>query len=176
MPDRNSSSTSNSSRTAAKVAVAVLIVIAIAGFVLAGLKSGKPTPEQVAAADPTQEPAVAPTAAAATAAPAAPAAPEEPAIPGHVVAFPPSSANLAEKELAKVRTMAETAKKKNREVQIVSTAEASQFNLAQQRANLVRRTLEQGGVPLARMTIKISQVPQGTVSATEANRVAMVLQ
>ena len=162
MPDRNSSSTSNSSRTAAKVAVAVLIVIAIAGFVLAGLKSGKPTPEQVAAA--------------ATAAPAAPAAPEEPAIPGHVVAFPPSSANLAEKELAKVRTMAETAKKKNREVQIVSTAEASQFGLAQQRANLVRQTLEQGGVPLARMTIKISQVPQGTVSATEANRVAMVLQ
>ena len=72
--------------------------------------------------------------------------------------------------------MAETAKKKNREVQIVSTAEASQFGLAQQRANLVRQTLEQGGVPLARMTIKISQVPQGTVSATEANRVAMVLQ
>jgi outer membrane protein OmpA-like peptidoglycan-associated protein len=170
MPDRNSSSTSNSSRTAAKVAVAVLIVIAIAGFVLAGLKTGKSAPEQVAAADPTQEPAVAPTAA------AAPAAPDEPALPGHVVAFPPSSANLGEKELAKVRTMAETAKKKNREVQIVSTAEASQFGLAQQRANLVRQTLEQGGVPLARMTIKISQVPHGTVSATEANRVAMVLQ
>ena len=167
MPDRKSSSTSNSSRTAAKVAVAVLIVIAIAGFVLAGLKGGKPAPEQVAAADPTQEPAVAPTAG---------AAPDEPAVPGHVVAFPPSSANLGEKELAKVRTMAETAKKKNREVQIVSTAEASQFGLAQQRANLVRQTLEQGGVPLARMTIKISQVPQGTVSATEANRVAMVLQ
>ena len=67
MPDRKSSSTSNSSRTAAKVAVAVLIVIAIAGFVLAGLKGGKPAPEQVAAADPTQEPAVAPTAAGATA-------------------------------------------------------------------------------------------------------------
>ena len=173
MPDRKSSSTSNSSRTAAKVAVAVLIVIAIAGFVLAGLKGAKLAPEQVAAADPTQEPAVAPTAGAA---PAAPAAPDEPAVPGHIVAFPPSSANLGEKELAKVRTMAETAKKKNREVQIVSTAEASQFGLAQQRANLVRQTLEQGGVPLARMTIKISQVPQGTVSATEANRVAMVLQ
>ena len=173
MPDRKSSSTSNSSRTAAKVAVAVLIVIAIAGFVLAGLKGGKPAPEQVAAADPTQEPAVAPTAGAA---PAAPAAPDEPAVPGHVVAFPPSSANLGEKELAKVRTMAETAKKKNREVQIVSTAEVAQFGLAQQRANLIRQTLEQGGVPLARMTIKISQVPQGTVSATEANRVAMVLQ
>jgi len=52
----------------------------------------------------------------------------------------------------------------------------AQFGLAQQRANLIRQTLEQGGVPLARMTIKISQVPQGTVSATEANRVAMVLQ
>jgi len=173
MPDRKSSSTSNSSRTAAKVAVAVLIVIAIAGFVLAGLKAGKTAPEQAALADPTQEPAAAPTA---RATPAAPAAPDEPAVPGHIVAFAPSSANLAEKELAKVRTMAETAKKKNREVQIVSTAEAAQFGLAQQRANLIRHTLEQGGVPLSRMTIKISQVPQGTVSATEANRVAMVLQ
>src|SRR5262252_382521 len=82
MPDRKSSSTSNSSRTAAKVAVVVLIVIAIAGFVLAGLKAGKSAPEQVAAADPTQEQAVAPTAGAA---PAAPAAPEEPAVPGAVV-------------------------------------------------------------------------------------------
>ena len=135
-------------------AVVVLIVIAIAGFVLAGLKAGKSAPEQVAAADPTREPAV----------------------PGHIVAFAPASSSLAEKELAKVRTMAETAKKKNREVQIVSTAEVAQFGLAQQRANLIRKTLEQGGVPLARMTIKISQVPQGTVSATEANRVAMVLQ
>ena len=173
MPDRKSSSTSNSSRTAAKAAVVVLIVIAIAGFVLAGLKGGKSAPEQVAAADPTQEPAVAPTAAAT---PAGPAATDEAAIPGHIVAFAPSSTTLAEKELAKVRTMAETAKKKNREVQIVSTAEVAQFGLAQQRANLIRQTLEQGGVPLARMTIKISQVPQGTVSATEANRVAMVLQ
>ena len=169
MPDRKSSSTSNSSRTAAKVAVVVLIVIAIAGFVLAGLKAGKSAPEQVAAADPTPEAAAAPTA-------AATAAPEEPAVPANIVAFAPSSSNLAEKELAKVRTIAETAKKKNREVHIVSTAEASQFGLAQQRANLVRQTLEQGGVPLARMTIKISQVPQGTVSVTEANRVAMVLQ
>jgi len=171
MPDRKSSSTSNSSRTAAKVAVAVLIVIAIAGFVLAGLKAGKSAPEQVAAADPTPEAGAAPTAAA-----PATAAPDEPAVPANIVAFPPSSSNLAEKELAKVRTIAETAKKKNREVHIVSTAEASQFGLAQQRANLVRQTLEQGGVPLARMTIKISQVPQGTVSVTEANRVAMVLQ
>lgn len=121
MPDRKSSSTSNSSRTAAKVAVVVLIVIAIAGFVLAGLKAGKSAPEQVAAADPTQEPAVAPTAAAM---PAGPAATDGPAVPGHIVAFAPASSSLAEKELANVRTMAETAKK-NREVQIVSTAEVA---------------------------------------------------
>ena len=87
-----------------------------------------------------------------------------------------SSCHASCRHACQIARMAETAKKKNREVQIVSTAEASQFALAQQRANLVRQTLEQGGVPLARMTIKISQVPQGTVSATEANRVAMVLQ
>ena len=175
MPDRKASSTSNSSRTAAKIAVAVLIVIAIAGFVLAGLKAGKPAAEQAAAADPTQEPAAAPTAAAA-AAPVAAASADEPPVAPHIVVFVPSSAKLADKELAKVRDMADAAKKKNREIQIVSTVEPAQFGLAQQRATLVRQTLEQGGVPLGRMSIKVSTVPQGTVSATEANRVEMVLR
>jgi len=172
MPDRKASSTSNSSRTAAKIAVVVLIVIAIAGFVLAGLKGRQAAPEPAAAADPTQQGAVAPTAAA----PAAPASAAEAAVPAHIVAFAPASASLPEKELAKVRTMADAAKKKNREVQIVSTVEVAQFGLAQQRATLVRQTLEQGGVPLARMSIKLSTVPQGTVSASEANRVEMVLR
>lgn len=173
MPDRKSSSTSNSSRTAAKVAVAVLIVIAIAGFVLAGLKAGKSAPEQVAAADPTQEPAASPTAAAA---PTAAASAEEPAVPGHIVAFAPASATLSQKELAKVRTMADDAKRKNRAIEIVSTVEQAQIGLAQQRVNVIRQTLVDGGVPLARMSTKVSTVPQGSVSAAEANWVAMVLQ
>lgn len=172
MPDRQSSSTSNSSRTAAKVAVAVLIVIAIAGFVLAGLKAGKSAPEQAVAGDSTQQPAVAPTAAAAPAAASA-AAPE---LPAHIVAFAPSAANLSEKELAKVRTMAETAKTKNRAIEIVSTVEESQFSLAQQRVSLVRQTLVDSGVPLTRMSTQVSKVAHGGVSASDANLVAMNLK
>nr|HET7860219.1 hypothetical protein [Caldimonas sp.] len=172
MPDRKSSSTSNSSRTVAKVAVAVLIVIAIGGFVLAGLKSGKSAPEQAVAADSTQEPAVAPTTGAAPAAAAASAEATE--LPSHIVAFAPSAANLSEKELAKVRTMAETAKKKNRAIEIVSTVEESQFGLAQQRVSLVRQTLVDNGVPLTRMSTQVSKVAHG--AATEANFVAMNLK
>jgi outer membrane protein OmpA-like peptidoglycan-associated protein len=174
MPDRKSSSTSNSSRTVAKVAVAVLIVIAIGGFVLAGLKSGKSAPEQAVAADSTQEPAVAPTTGAAPAAAAAAASAEATELPSHIVAFAPSAANLSEKELAKVRTMAETAKKKNRAIEIVSTVEESQFGLAQQRVSLVRQTLVDNGVPLTRMSTQVSKVAHG--AATEANFVAMNLK
>ena len=172
MPDRKSSSTSNSSRTVAKVAVAVLIVIAIGGFVLAGLKSGKSAPEQAVAADSTQEPAVAPTTGAAL--PDAAASAEATELPSHIVAFAPSAANLSEKELAKVRTMAETAKKKNRAIEIVSTVEESQFGLAQQRVSLVRQTLVDNGVPLTRMSTQVSKVAHG--AATEANFVAMNLK
>ncbi|HTJ07851.1 MAG TPA: hypothetical protein VL624_21080 [Caldimonas sp.] len=173
MPDRKSSSTSNSSRTAAKVAVAVLVVIAIAGFVLAGLKAGKSAPEQAVAADSTQQPAVAPTGAAP---PAAPASSEAQELPAHIVAFAPSAANLGEKELAKVRTMAETAKKKNRAIEIVSTVEESQFGLAQQRVSLVRQTLVDSGVPLTRMSTQISKVAHGGVAASDANLVEMNLK
>ena len=172
MPDRKSSSTSNSSRTVAKVAVAVLIVIAIGGFVLAGLKAGKSAPEQAVAADSTQEPAVAPTTGAAL--PDAAASAEATELPSHIVAFAPSAANLSEKELAKVRTMAETAKKKNRAIEIVSTVEESQFGLAQQRVSLVRQTLVDNGVPLTRMSTQVSKVAHG--AATEANFVAMNLK
>jgi hypothetical protein len=173
MPERKSSSTSNSSRTAAKVAVAVLIVIAIAGFVLAGLKAGKSAPEQPAAADSTQQPAVAPTGAAP---PTAAASAQAPELPEHIVAFAPSAANLSEKELAKVRAMAETAKKKNRAIEIVSTVEESQFGLAQQRVSLVRQTLVDGGVPLTRMSTQVSKVAHGGVSASDANLVQMNLK
>jgi outer membrane protein OmpA-like peptidoglycan-associated protein len=175
MPDRKASPPSNSSRTVAKVAVAILIVIAVAGFVLAGLRAGTASPEQAAAADATQEPAAQPTGAVAPVAAAAASA-EEAAVPPNMVAFAPSSTKLSDKELAKVRTMAETAKTKSRAVEIISTVEESQFGLAQQRATVIRQTLVDGGVPLARMSIKISRVPQGAISATDANRLLIVLQ
>ena len=173
MPDRKASSPSNSSRTVAKVAVVVLIVIAIAGFVIAGLRAGKSGPDQAAAPDATQQPAAAPTAVVQPA--QAPASAAVRAVPANIVVFAPASASVRVMELAKVRTMADTARKKNHTVQIVSTVEPAQFPLAQQRAALVRQTLEQGGIPLARMSIKVSTVPQGAVSAAHANSVEIVL-
>jgi len=173
MADRQAQSLRNPSRTAAKIAVVVLIVIAIAGFVLAGLRGRTPAAGQAAGTDATPEAAAPLTAAV----PAASAPAEEAADAPNVVAFAPASANLSEKESAKVRTMADTAKKKNHRIEIVSMAEAGPAEaLARQRVAVVRQTLEQGGIPLGRMTIRVSTVPLGTVSVAESNRVEMVLR
>jgi len=171
MPDRKSSSTSNSSRTAAKVAVVVVIVIAIAGFVLAGLKGRQPASEQVAASEPTPEADVAPTAASATSSAGTSA---DDAVAPNIVTSAPSRTGLTDRELAKVRAMAETAKLKNIAVAIV--VEEAQFALAQQRVVVVRQTLVDCGVLLARMLTMIAKVPQGALSAADAKRVLTRLQ
>jgi outer membrane protein OmpA-like peptidoglycan-associated protein len=173
MDHRRPPPTRNSSRTVAKVAVAVLIVIAIAGFVLAGLRSRAPVPEQ-AATDATPEAAAPLTAATA---PAGSGAADSVNLPNQI-AFASASATLSEEQAAKVRKLATNAQTKNHSVGILSKAEAgsSQFALAQQRTLAVRQTLEQSGVPLGRMTIEISQMPHGGVSAADANRVEVVMR
>ncbi|HEY2558373.1 MAG TPA: hypothetical protein VGI48_01525 [Caldimonas sp.] len=154
--------------------MAVLIVIAIAGFVLAGLRSRAPAPEQAASVDPTPEAAAPLTAATA---PARPAAAEAADLPNQI-AFASASASLSEDQAAKVRKLATTAQTQRHSVGILSKAEvgSSQFGLAQQRTQVVRQTLEQSGVPLGRMTIEISQVPRGNLSAADANRVEVVMR
>ncbi|HEY2187188.1 MAG TPA: hypothetical protein VGH48_01345 [Caldimonas sp.] len=174
MDDRRPPPLRNSSRTAAEVAVAVLIVIAIAGFVLAGLRSRAPAPEQATAVDPTPE-----TAAPLTAAPAAAASGlVQPADLPNQIAFAATSASLSEEQAAKVRKLATTAQTQRHSIGILSKAEAGspQFSLAQQRTLVVRQTLEQSGVPLGRMTIEISQMPHGSITAADANRVEVVMR
>jgi outer membrane protein OmpA-like peptidoglycan-associated protein len=165
MDRRRAQSLRNPSRTAAKIAVVVLIVIAIAGLVLSGLSS-----RTSAASDATQEGGSALTGAAADA--------QQPTHGPNQIGFAPASATLSEAQAAKLGTLAETAKKQNQRINIVSRTEvgADQMALARQRVIRVRQTLEQSGIPLGRMTTEISQSPHGAVSAVELSRVEVVLR
>ena len=175
MDDRRRPPLRNPSRTAAKFAVAVLVVIAIAGFVLAGLRARNPAPEQVAGDDATQQGAAPPTAAAV--APSAASA-EDAAVGPNAILFAPKSDQLSESATAKVRGLAETARKQNHRIGIVSKAEAGtpQVALAQQRVIVVRQVLEKSGIPLGRMHIEVSHLPAGVISPAEANRVEVVMR
>jgi outer membrane protein OmpA-like peptidoglycan-associated protein len=174
MNDRRPPPLRNSSQTAAKVAVAVLIVIAIAGFVLAGLRSRAPAPDQATPADATPETAV-PLTVATRAAPSGLAQPAD--LPNQIV-FAAKSASLSEDQAAKVRKLATTAQTQRHSIGILSKAEPeTQFvDLARQRTQVVRQTLEQSGVPLGRMTIEISTLPHGVISAADADRVEVVMR
>jgi outer membrane protein OmpA-like peptidoglycan-associated protein len=169
MEDRQAPPLRNPSRTLAKVAVAVLIVIAVAGFVLAGLRSRSPTAGQSAAPDATQQGAEALTAAPAASAP-------EDALPASQIAFAPASAQLSDAGATKVLQLAEKAKKGHHAVAIVAKIEAradrlEQMDLARKRTLAVRQVLESNGIPLGTMRVEISELPTGLVSAAEANRV-----
>ena len=174
MDDRQRPPLRNPSRTAAKLAVVVLVVIAIAGFVLAGLRARNPAPEQ-AAGDATQQGA-APTTGAAVA--PAPASSQDAAIGPNAIVFAPKSDQLSESAAEKVRGLAETARKQNHRIDIVSHAEAGtpQVELAKQRAIVVRQTLEKSGIPLGRMAIKVSHLPAGIISPAEVNQVKVEMR
>jgi outer membrane protein OmpA-like peptidoglycan-associated protein len=172
MDDRRPPPLRNPSRTAAKVAVAVLIVIAIAGLVLAGLRSRSPATDPAAAADPTQQ-AVPPL----TVAPAALA--EEAGVAPNHISFAPASDRLSEVSTAKVVRIAETAKKQHHSIAIASTVEAradraEQMELARKRSAAVRQVLQSNGIPLGTMRIEIQEVPVGSVNAAAANQIALV--
>ncbi|HEX4234748.1 MAG TPA: hypothetical protein VH041_10605 [Caldimonas sp.] len=150
----------------------MLIVIAIAGFVLAGLRSRAPTPDQATPADATPETAAPLTAATA---PVGSGAAEAADLPNQI-AFASASASLSEDQAAKVRKLATTAQTQRHSIGILSKTEVGHFDLARQRTQVVRQTLEQSGVPLGRMTIEISQLPPGAISAADAKRVEVVMR
>lgn len=161
------------------VAVAVLIVIAIAGLVLAGLRSRGAAPGQTTGTDATQQGAPPLTGAAATA--AASASAEDAAAGPNQILFAPASDQLSEAAASKVVRLAETARKEHRKVAILLKVEArpdraEQMNLARKRSMAVRQLLEANGIPLGTMRIEISELPNGLVSAAEANRVDVALQ
>lgn len=170
MEERHAPPLRNPSRTAAKLAVAVLVVIAIAGFVLAGLRSRTAAEAQSAGPDSTQ-----PGAEPLTGTPAATSAREDTGPPNQIV-FAAASDRLSEASATKVLRLADQAKKGHHAVAIVAKIEASgsvaeQMELARKRTLAVRQVLEQNGIPLGMMRVEISELPRGLVSAAEANRV-----
>jgi outer membrane protein OmpA-like peptidoglycan-associated protein len=174
MDDRPAPLPRISSRTIAMVAVAVLIVIAIAGIVLAGLRSRGGSPETAGPSDATQQDAP-PLTAAASAAEA-----EDEAAPNLVV-FASASHQLSGKASTKLVHLAETAKKEHRSVVIATRIEArsdraEQRELAKERAVAVRQVLEANGVSLGTMRIEISELPTGLVPPRDANRVELTLR
>jgi outer membrane protein OmpA-like peptidoglycan-associated protein len=183
MPDRKAPSPRNPSRTAAKIAVVVLIVIAIAGFVLAGLRSAKTRPDQAAAADATQQPASPLTAkqAPANAAPVAAAAPadEDAAGPNQLI-FVPSSDRLTQRAAEKVVKLAETARADRRMVSIASriarSDEKDRMDLARKRSDAIRDLLEANGVPRRNVRIEIAELPPALVSPADVNRIQLLLR
>jgi outer membrane protein OmpA-like peptidoglycan-associated protein len=171
MEDRQAPPLRNPSRTVAKVAVAVLIVIAVAGFVLAGLRSRGPAAGQSQAPDATQEGAAALTDAATAAASSA-----EDGVAANQIVFVPASAQLTDTGATKVLQLAEKAKKEHHAVAIVAKIEAradrlEQMDLARKRTLAIRQVLESNGIPLGTMRVEIAELPSGLVSAAEANRV-----
>ncbi len=160
----------NPSRTVAKIAVAVLVVIAIAGFVLAGLRSRTAVVAGSAGPGSTQ-----PGADSLTGTPAAASAPEDTGPPNQIV-FAAASDRLSDAAATKVLRLADQAKKEHHAVAIVAKIDAGsnvaeQMELARRRTLAVRQVLEQNGVPLGMMRVEISELPRGLVSAAEANRV-----
>src|SRR3982751_807054 len=157
------------------VAVAVLIVIAIAGIVLAGLRSRAPASGAAAGSESTPERGAPLTSAAAS------ASPEEVAAGPNQIIFASSSDQISEPAEDKLVRLARAAKKENRGVTIASRIEAGsdrtvKVDLATKRLNAVRQVLQNNGVQLGRMRIQISELPLGSVPAAEANRVEVVLQ
>ena len=169
MPNRKASPSSNSSRTAAKVAVAILVVIAVAGFVLAGLRSRTPDATQETVAPPTGD------------ASSGSARAEEDAGGPNGVMFAPGSHRLSTGAVAKLQGLAETATKEHRGIAIqarfeMGTDTGERMALARKRTIAVRQVFEASGIPVAKLPIELSQVPAGVIPPAVVNRVEVVFR
>jgi outer membrane protein OmpA-like peptidoglycan-associated protein len=174
MEERQAPPLRNPSRTAGKIAVALLIVIAIAGFVLAGLRSRSPVGEQPVA-DATQQGAVPPTGAATTAA----SAPED-TLPPDQIAFAPASDQLSDVAATKVLRLADEAKNGQPTVAMAARIEgrpdrAEQMDFARRRTLVVRQVLEQNGIAPGMMRVEITESPVGLVPPAQADGVEVAL-
>ncbi len=158
---------SNSSRTIAIAAVALLIVIAIAGIVLAG-RSGQETADAAPAAVPA--PATTPQAASAPTA----------ANPNEVV-FAAGSDKLPATAAASLARFAEAARGNANGVRLSArflTGEhkARDLDLAKARTGAIHKVLAADGVAAEKMQVELVEMPAGSLSAADADRVDLTLR
>ena len=170
MDDRSAPLPRNSSRTLAKIAVAALVVIAIAGIVLASLRGRGAAPAGTPAvvADATQPAASAMTTTSRTVTQA-----EAEAGPNQVV-FAPGSDEISEPGMVNLIRFAEDSRKVKRGMIVINAkveAGLGRMDLTQKRDFAVRSVLEANKLPLGNMQIKVEEVPLGSVTPAEANRV-----
>lgn len=154
------------SRTLVIVVVAALIAIAVAGIVITVVRGRSQAPAG----------ATAPLAASAPTA----NAPKLTAADGPLnqIVFSADSDQMSPTAVAKIKSMAETAKDASGLIVISAKIEAAndraaRMDLAKKRANSVLRALRASGIAASRLRVEISEYPVGRVPAQEADRVEM---
>ncbi|MEP7300828.1 MAG: OmpA family protein [Caldimonas sp.] len=162
---------SNSSRTVVIVAVAVLIVVAIAGIVLAGRRA------PVEAGAGASAPAVAMAPAAST--PQAASAPTDP-VPKDLV-FAPGSDKLPARSSEGIAAFADAARASASSIRLSArylTGEnkARDFELAKARTGAIRHALEANGITSSKMQVELVEMPAGSLTAADGNRVDLILR
>ncbi len=157
----------NSSRTVVIAAVALLIVIAIAGIVLAG-RSGTAAP---GAATPA---ATAPTA-------STPAEVAGPTSGPNEVVFAPGSDKLPTQSSESIARFSEGARGVGGMVRmsaryLTGADKAKDLELARARTAAVRHALQANGVKAEQMQVELVEMPAGSLSDKDANRVELALR
>jgi outer membrane protein OmpA-like peptidoglycan-associated protein len=156
---------SNSSRSIAIGAVALLIVVAIAGIVLAGRHAPAPdTPGAAGGSVTTPQVVTAPTA----------------ANPNEVV-FAAGSAKLPATAAESITKFAESARAGGNGVRmsarfLTGENKARDLELAKGRTTAVREKLQAAGVAPEKMQIELVEMPAGSLTEANSNRVDLTLR
>ena len=170
-PDEaNKPGQSNSSRTVAIAAVGVLIVVAIAGIVLAGRQGTPPTAPAVAVRVPS-----------AGVVNTTPQMGESPTVPNpNEIIFAAASARLPATASEVIAKYAESTRRSPLAVRMsahFATGEnkAKDIELAKGRTAAVREALLSNGIGPERMQVELVEMPVGSLTEANANRVELSL-
>jgi hypothetical protein len=156
---------SNSSRSIAIGAVGLLIVVAIAGIVLAGRNAGSPTAPGAAGGPVTTQPgASGPT-----------------AVNPNEVVFAGGSAKLPATATESIAKFAESARAGSNGVRvsarfITGENKARDLELAKGRTTAVREALKADGIAPEKMQIELVEMPAGSLTEANSNRVDLTLR
>ena len=162
----------NPSRTAVIAVVILLIIIAIAGIVLAGRRTASPLPG-TAAAVPDAPVVAAPQGRTQRVAAAPTAGPND-------VVFAAGSDRLPAEAGDKIAKFADRARAAGGMVRmsakyVTGANKAKDLELGKSRAAAVRHALESNGIQSASMQVELTEMPTGTLSDAEADRVVLSL-
>jgi len=159
----------NPSHTAILFIAAALIAVAIAGIVLSGRKATDPATSAAAPAS-----AAAPMTAASTtlAAPTEPTAPDEVIFAAGSDKMPPGAADTVSRFVQTVRTEGKTIRISAR--YLTGANKVQGLELAKARAGAVRHAVVADGMTGDKIRVELVEVPAGTLSERDANRIQLL--